>query len=59
VLWFEAADFDAAVARARGLGAEFILEPHFNEAPRHWEMWIRDADGYVVVVAGPDGESGP
>ena len=56
LLWFEVADFDAAVARARGLGAETVLEPYFNPAPRHREMWLRDPDGYVVVIAGPDDE---
>ena len=25
--------------------------------PQHREMWLRDPDGYVVVIAGPDGES--
>jgi catechol 2,3-dioxygenase-like lactoylglutathione lyase family enzyme len=55
VLWFEVDDFDAAVERARKLRAEVVLEPHINPAPKHWEMWLRDADGYVVVVASPDG----
>ena len=58
LIWFEVADFDAAVKRARELQSEMILEPHFNPAPRHREMWIRDPDGYVVVIAGPDGEAG-
>jgi catechol 2,3-dioxygenase-like lactoylglutathione lyase family enzyme len=55
-LWFEVDDFDAALERARGLGAEIVLEPHFNPAPRHREIWLRDGDGYVVVIASPDGE---
>jgi len=40
-------------------GAEVIEEPHVNAAPQHREIWLRDPDGYVVVVAGPDdwGES--
>ena len=57
VLWFEVNDFDAVVERARGLRAEILLEPHFNPAPRHREMWLRDPDGYVVAIASPDGES--
>jgi len=57
VLWFQVDDFDGAVARARGLRAEIILEPHVNPAPRHREMWLRDLDGYVVVVSSPDGEA--
>jgi catechol 2,3-dioxygenase-like lactoylglutathione lyase family enzyme len=59
LLWFQIDDFDAAVARARGLGAEIIEEPHVNPAPRHREIWLRDPDGYVVVVASPDGECDP
>jgi catechol 2,3-dioxygenase-like lactoylglutathione lyase family enzyme len=58
VLWFEVDDFDAVVEQARALKAEIIEEPHVNPAPGHREMWLRDPDGYVVVVASPDGESG-
>jgi glyoxalase/bleomycin resistance protein/dioxygenase superfamily protein len=58
VLWFQLDDFDLAVERARRLGAEIIEEPHINPAPRHREIWLRDPDGYVVVVASPDGDSG-
>ena len=58
LLWFEVKDFDSVVERARGLQAEIILEPHVNPAPQHREIWLRDSDGYVVVVASPDGEAG-
>ena len=58
LLWFEVNDFDSAVHRARALGAEIIEEPHVNPRPKHREMWLRDPDGYVVVIASPDGESG-
>lgn len=57
LLWFEVDDFDAAVGRARSLRAQFVEEPHVNPNAQHREMWIRDPDGYVVVIAGPDGES--
>jgi catechol 2,3-dioxygenase-like lactoylglutathione lyase family enzyme len=56
VLWFQVDDFDSVVERARRLGAEIIEEPHINPGPQHREMWLRDSDGYVVVVASPDGE---
>jgi catechol 2,3-dioxygenase-like lactoylglutathione lyase family enzyme len=56
LLWFEVGDFDAAVQRARGLGAQIIEDPHVNPAPQHKEIWLRDPDGYVVVVSSPDGE---
>jgi catechol 2,3-dioxygenase-like lactoylglutathione lyase family enzyme len=55
LLWFELDDFDAAVRRARSLKATVIEEPHVNPAPQHREMWLRDPDGYVVVIASPDG----
>lgn len=57
VLWFQVDDFDAAVERARELGAEVIQGPFVNPAPQHRELWVRDPDGYVVVVASPDGEA--
>ena len=57
LIWFETDDFDAAVARARGLEAEILLEPHENPGPRHREIWLRDPDGYVVVIASGDGEA--
>ncbi len=57
LLWFQVLDFDAAVARARALGAEVVEEPHVNPAPMSREMWLRDPNGYVVVIASPDGEA--
>ena len=57
LLWFEVDDFDAAVDRVRRLGARVIEEPHVNPAPQHREIWIEDPDGYVVVLASPDGEA--
>ena len=57
LLWFEVDDFDAAVERARALKATVVEEPHVNPAPQHREMWLRDPDGYVVVIASPDGEA--
>lgn len=56
LLWFQVDDFDAAVERARALDAEIVEEPHTNPAPQHREIWLRDPDGYVVVIASPDGE---
>ena len=56
LLWFGVEDFDGAVAHSRELQAEVILDAHFNPAPQHREMWLRDPDGYVVVLARQDGE---
>jgi hypothetical protein len=58
LLWFQVNDFDSTVDRARGLAAAVIQEPHVNPAPQHREIWLRDPDGYVVVIASPDGEAG-
>ena len=60
LLWFEVADFDAAMARVEDMGVEIILPRHRNPAdgdggPNHWECWVRDPDGYVVVLSSPDG----
>jgi catechol 2,3-dioxygenase-like lactoylglutathione lyase family enzyme len=64
LLWFETDDFDGAVARARALKAEILKAPHRNPpegdgGPNHWECWLRDLDGYTVVLASPDGSAGP
>jgi catechol 2,3-dioxygenase-like lactoylglutathione lyase family enzyme len=55
LLWFEVDDFDAAVKRARSLRAQVVEEPHVNPQAQHREMWMRDPDGYVVVIASSDG----
>jgi catechol 2,3-dioxygenase-like lactoylglutathione lyase family enzyme len=55
LLWFEVDDFDAAVGRARDLGAEIVEEVHDNPNARHRELWLRDLDGYVVVITSPEG----
>lgn len=60
LLWFEIDDFDVAVARAVELQAEIVLPRHRNPpdgigGPNHWEIWLRDPDGYVVVLASPYG----
>jgi len=62
LLWFEVDDFDAAAARASELGAEVVLPRHRNppegeRGPNHWEVWLRDPDGYTVVLASPDGSA--
>ena len=63
LLWFEVDDFDDAVGRAEALQAEIVLPRHRNPpdgdgGPNHWEIWLRDPDGYTVVLASPDGSAG-
>jgi len=58
LLWFEVDDFDAAVERARSLRARVVEEPHVNPEGEQREIWIRDPDGYLVVISSPAGEAG-
>ena len=62
ILWFELEDFEAAVDRAERLKAEVVLPRHRNPpdddgGPNHWELWLRDPEGYTVVLASPDGSA--
>lgn len=52
LLWFEVADFDEAVERARALGAPVERDVHANPNAGQRELWLRDPDGYLVVLAG-------
>lgn len=53
VLWFEVPDFPAAVARLQSAGAQIESGPLENPNARQQEIWLRDPDGYRVVLAGP------
>ncbi len=64
LLWFEVPDFDAALARASQINVEIVKPRHRNPStgdggPNHWEVWLRDPEGYTVVLASPDGSAGP
>ena len=50
-VWFQADDFDALVACARAAGAEVVTDVHVNPNAGQRELWLRDLDGYLVVVA--------
>ncbi|WP_435005678.1 VOC family protein [Tundrisphaera lichenicola] len=63
LLWFEIDDFDQALARLADLKAEVVIPRHRNPpdgdgGPNHWECWLRDPDGYTLVIASPDGSAG-
>ena len=59
LLWFEVDDFDGGGAAALPKWASRSCSPrHRNPpdregGPNHWECWMRDPDGYTVVVAKP------
>jgi predicted enzyme related to lactoylglutathione lyase len=64
LVWFgEVSDFDDVVRRVDELGVDVVRAPHRNppegggNGPGHRELWVRDLDGYTVVVASPDGEA--
>lgn len=52
LMWFEVDDFDGAVERSRRLDAQVIEGPQTNPNSGLREIWLRDCDGYVVVIAG-------
>jgi catechol 2,3-dioxygenase-like lactoylglutathione lyase family enzyme len=52
LLWFELADFDAAVERALALGVDVVRPSQLSENG-NWEFWLRDPDGYQVVLTSP------
>jgi catechol 2,3-dioxygenase-like lactoylglutathione lyase family enzyme len=55
LLWFDLDDFDAAVARAAEMQVE-VVRPAYHHAGAHqYEIWLRDPDGYTLVLSGPDG----
>lgn len=56
LLWFCTDEFDAALNRAREMQAEILEGPFVNPNANHREIWVRDPDGYVVVIAGPPGD---
>ena len=58
LLWFEDEDIVQAFDRAVAAGAE-VLEPlAVNPLAKHREFWLRDPNGYTVVVASPFGDDG-
>jgi hypothetical protein len=56
LIWFQLDEFDKAVEQARALKAEIVIEPHVNPNSRNREIWLKDPDGHIVVIANRDGE---
>lgn len=52
LLWFELQDFEAAVSRAEAMNVE-VIKPSFLSENGNWEFWLRDPDGYIVVLTSP------
>jgi catechol 2,3-dioxygenase-like lactoylglutathione lyase family enzyme len=51
LVWFALEDFDGAVKRSRAAEAEVVMDVHLNPNAGQRELWLRDPDGYVVVIA--------
>ena len=52
ILWFDLDDFDDAYARAKRMGVQVLKDRLWSENG-NWEYWIRDPDGYTVVLTSP------
>lgn len=55
VVWFEVTDLDAALTRIEDSAVEVDRPVRFNPDADHREIWLRDPDGYRVVLAGERG----
>lgn len=53
LLWFQTEDFDGLLARLEAANVQMEVPPYMNEYAQHMEVWFRDLDNYLVVVAGP------
>jgi catechol 2,3-dioxygenase-like lactoylglutathione lyase family enzyme len=51
ILFFRVDDFQAALSRARSLGAPFAEEPGENANTGTMEFALRDPDGYYVMIS--------
>ncbi|MDX6260105.1 MAG: hypothetical protein QOH84_1793 [Kribbellaceae bacterium] len=55
-VWFEVDELKAAADRAAIIGATIQTDLHHNPNAGHSELWLRDPDGYLVVLASGSGE---
>ena len=59
LLWFETDAFDAVLQQVRQAGATVLDGPLVNPNAQHREIWLRDPNGYKVVVASRHGDVAP
>ena len=57
-LWFMSEQVEQDYERAVHSGAEVLEALAINPLANHLEFWLREPNGYVVVVAGPYGQLG-
>lgn len=58
MLWFHDPQIDDAFARAQHAKANLLNPLAINPKAQHREFWLRDPDGYIVVVSGRYGDLG-
>jgi extradiol dioxygenase family protein len=58
VLWFQTNSFDEAILRIQSYGAKVLEASQVNFNANHREVWLRDPDSYVVVIASAHGDLG-
>lgn len=63
-LWFETTSYGKSLATlgaavADGVGVTVLEDDHVNSTANHREFWLRDPDGYLVVVTSPYGDIDP
>lgn len=51
IVWFEVPGFEAAAVRARQLATELVHDTQRNPNSGNLEIWLRDLDGYLVVLS--------
>jgi hypothetical protein len=56
LLWFEVDDFDKVLKQIRKVKPKITQDVFVNSNAQHREIWFKDPDGYVVVVASPYGD---
>jgi predicted enzyme related to lactoylglutathione lyase len=52
LLWFELEDYESVVQRATNMDVAVVKPSHRSENA-NWEFWLRDPDGYTVVLTSP------
>jgi len=58
LLWFQTERFDEAMQRITAREAAIVDGPKVNPNAQHREVWLRDPNGYTVVIAGARGDLG-
>ncbi len=56
VLWLQTNSFDEAILRIQAYGVQVLETPQVNFNANHREVWLRDPDSYVVVIASAYGD---